>query len=126
MKNTIPITDVSKEHCDRDSIHKCICNENNDTTDERRCSIKETCPCADEEVIEEPYETVNHPKHYNTYGIEVIDMMLKIFGEEKVKNFCELSAFKYRMRAGSKPGNATLKDLAKEEWFLNKKKELEK
>ena len=125
MKNTIPITDVSKEHCDRDSIHKCNCNENNDTTVERRYGIKD-CPCDDEEVVEPYYEPINHPKHYNTYGIEVIDMMLKIFGKEKVKNFCELNAFKYRMRVGSKPGNGVYKDLAKEDWYLKKKEELEK
>lgn len=41
-------------------------------------------------------ELVEHPKHYNSYPIEVIDMMVAIFGKEKTINFCLLNAFKYR------------------------------
>lgn len=70
------------------------------------------------------YEYVNHPKHYNNYDVEVIDMMEKIFGKEETAIFCKLSAFKYRMRAGTKPGQSVEKDLKKEQWYLDKKKEL--
>ena len=71
------------------------------------------------------YEEVNHPQHYNNYDVEVIDMMEKIFGKSETAIFCKLNAFKYRMRAGTKPNQSAEKDLAKERWYLNKKAELE-
>jgi len=67
-------------------------------------------------------EQVNHPKHYNQYSTEVIDMMINIWGTEKAKIFCEINAFKYRMRLGLKSN--TEEDLKKEQWYLNKAKEL--
>lgn len=66
---------------------------------------------------------VDHPKHYNQYPIEVIDMMIGIFGKRRVKDFCLINAFKYRMRLGHK--SAMEEDFAKEQWYLNKAKELE-
>jgi len=63
-------------------------------------------------------EQVDHPKHYNQYPIEVIDMMVKLFGPEAVYNFCLLNAFKYRMRAGNKPGVDPKIDFEKESWYL--------
>ena len=72
----------------------------------------------------EKYEEVNHPLHYNAYDVEVIDMMEKVFGKEETAIFCKLNAFKYRMRAGNKPGQSADKDLNKERWYLQKKKEL--
>lgn len=72
----------------------------------------------------EGYEYVNHPQHYNNYNVEVIDMMRKIFGSEATYQFCLLNAFKYRMRAGTKPNISAEQDLAKEQWYLNKAKEL--
>lgn len=71
------------------------------------------------------YEKVNHPKHYNKYGIEVIDMMVRIFGKEATINFCRLAAFKYRMRMGLKPGETIAEEEEKEEWYLKKAEELE-
>ena len=65
-------------------------------------------------------EQVNHPEHYNQYPVEVIDMMVKIFGVEATYHFCLLNSFKYRMRMGVKFPNMTdLKnDLDKEAWYL--------
>ena len=65
---------------------------------------------------------VNHPKHYNQYQIEVIDMMLRIWGKEKTITFCEMNAFKYRMRLSHK--DRIKQDLKKEQWYLNKANEL--
>lgn len=65
---------------------------------------------------------INHPKHYNQYPVEVIDMMIRIFGEEQTRTFCILNAFKYRMRIGHKDNIQA--DLAKEKWYLDKAKEL--
>lgn len=68
-------------------------------------------------------EKVNHPKHYNQYPIEVIDMMHKIWGVQKAIDFCYMNAFKYRMRLGLK--DSIDQDVAKEKWYLDKAKELE-
>ena len=72
----------------------------------------------------EGYEEINHPKHYNNYDVEVIDMMERVFGKEETATFCKLNAFKYRMRAGTKPGQPSGKDLDKERWYLDKAQEL--
>lgn len=69
-------------------------------------------------------EMVNHPAHYNQYPIETIDMMAKIWGNKATALWCEMTAFKYRMRMGVKPGNETVQDIEKERWYLNKAKEL--
>jgi len=95
-----------------------------------------TCPPeASEPIAKEPiatesdelpkYEFVNHPKHYNNYDMEVIDMMTRLFGVHETISFCKLNAFKYRMRAGTKPGESAEQDIRKEQWYLDKAKELE-
>lgn len=73
---------------------------------------------------EKTYEHVNHPSHYNNYDVEVIDMMKRIWGIEDTIRWCEMTAFKYRMRMGTKPGNTLEQDLKKEKWYLDKKKDL--
>lgn len=70
------------------------------------------------------YQKVDHPKHYNNYNIEVIDMMEKIWGTQMVAIWCLLTSFKYRMRMGTKPGESVSDDLQKEHWYLNKYQEL--
>lgn len=59
------------------------------------------------------------PNHYNNYSVEVLDMMRRIWGDDKVAIFCELNAFKYRMRMGLKEGNPIEQDLAKEKFYLD-------
>ena len=63
------------------------------------------------------YNYVENPQHYNEGGVEVIEMMLRIWGKEAVKNFCELNAFKYRMRMGNKPNQSVDQDLKKAKWY---------
>ena len=70
------------------------------------------------------YEHVEHPSHYNHYSSETIAMMVAIWGKERVADWCEITAFKYRMRMGTKPDNSIEQDLKKEQWYLNKAKEL--
>ena len=72
------------------------------------------------------YEMVNHPSHYNQYDIEVIDMIIKIWGPEAAALWCDITAFKYRMRMGTKPDNSIEQDIKKEQWYLNKSKEIRK
>lgn len=67
-------------------------------------------------------EQVNHPNHYNDYPIECIEMMCRIWGNEAIAQWCEITAFKYRMRLGHK--DAIEQDMAKEQWYLAKAKEL--
>ena len=68
-------------------------------------------------------EMVNHPSHYNQYPKETIDMMVDIFGKEATRQWCVMTAFKYRMRMGLK--DDIQQDFEKEQWYLNKAKELE-
>jgi hypothetical protein len=72
------------------------------------------------------YEYVNHPSHYNNYSMEVIDMMVKLWGPENTATFCEMNAYKYRMRLGLKPENPIDQDLKKEKWYLDKAKSIRK
>ncbi|KAA6302800.1 MAG: hypothetical protein EZS26_000970 [Candidatus Ordinivivax streblomastigis] len=60
------------------------------------------------------------PLHYRNYSF----VMITIYGEAVTAQYCEMTAFKYRMRMGTKPGNSIEQDLAKEKWYLNKAKEL--
>ena len=92
----------------------------------RARDIEKAMVDAELKPLKEKYEEVNHPDHYNQYDVEVIDMMERVFGKEETAIFCKLNAFKYRQRMGNKPGQDILKDLAKEKWYLAKKKELEK
>jgi hypothetical protein len=65
-----------------------------------------------------------NPLHYKGYSVEAIEMMLRIYGAEKVAVYCEINAFKYRMRLGKKQGESIADDLAKEKWYLDKANEL--
>ena len=65
-------------------------------------------------------EQINHPEHYNRYPVEVIEMMVRIFGTEAVYHFCLLNSFKYRMRLGLKDNVSLPTDIAKEKWYLKK------
>lgn len=74
--------------------------------------------------MDKHYEHVNHPTHYNAYSVEVIDMMQRIYGAENTALWCEMTALKYRMRMGAKPGNPIEQDLSKERWYLAKAEDL--
>ena len=67
-------------------------------------------------------EMVNHPSHYKNNKYECIDVMLDVFGKEKVAAFCELNAFKYQWRANFK--GTDIQDKKKAIWYLNKYIEL--
>ena len=59
---------------------------------------------------------INHPDHYKTGNYECIEVMKEIFGEEKVKDFCKMNAFKYLWRSDRKNGD---EDLKKAKWYLD-------
>ena len=62
---------------------------------------------------------VEHPSHYNTGKIEVIDAI-----EDWNLNFNKGNAVKYIARAGKKDINKELEDLEKSIWYLNREIEM--
>ncbi len=66
----------------------------------------------------EPYEKVNHPRHYNSHpaGIECIDVV------EHMTFNCG-TAFKHIWRCGLKPDSDAQTDLDKAIWYLQREKE---
>ena len=66
-----------------------------------------------------PYDYIN-PNHYKQGSKEVIEMMQDIWGKEKLIAYCEMNAFKYRMRAGLKPEQSVQRDLEKAKWYSDK------
>ena len=75
-----------------------------------------------EEAVRE-YDYIN-PSHYKLGTMETFDMMVLIWGKEKAIAHCEMTAFKYRMRAGKKPDQPIERDMEKAKWYDNKAKEL--
>lgn len=62
-------------------------------------------------------DNVNHPSHYNTGRIEVIDAIEDWgFGE----GFNRGNAIKYIVRAGKKEAKKEIEDLEKARWYLNR------
>ena len=69
------------------------------------------------------YDYIN-PNHYKRGSKEVWEMMVDVFGVEKFIAHCEMCAFKYRMRLGSKPDQPIERDLDKAKWYEDKAQEL--
>ena len=68
-------------------------------------------------------DNVNHPAHYETGKFECIDVMVEVFGAEKVAAFYECNAFKYLYRCENKH-ETPQEDWKKARWYLNKALEL--
>jgi hypothetical protein len=64
-------------------------------------------------------QVVNSPSHYLSGDIECIDAMVSAFGEDQVRIYAKINAFKYLWRAGKKEG-ATDTDLAKASWYTKR------
>jgi len=73
------------------------------------------------EVIDKPteYDNIN-PTHYKNLSKQPWEMMIDVWGAEAFVKFCEMNAFKYRMRMGSKPGNDVNQELDKARWYEDK------
>ena len=67
-------------------------------------------------------ELVNHPDHYCNGSMECIDAMIGAYGEQAVKTFCKINAFKYLWRLGHKDDDA--QEIGKIKWYLDKYIEL--
>lgn len=62
---------------------------------------------------------VNHPSHYNSGKIEVIEAL-----EDWNLNFCLANTVKYIARAGKKDPTKEIEDLEKARWYLNRQIEV--
>jgi hypothetical protein len=62
-------------------------------------------------------DPVNHPSHYTSGKVEVIDIIEDQLGIAGLRGFCLGNAIKYICRAGKK--NSELEDLQKGQWYLN-------
>lgn len=68
-------------------------------------------------------DMVNHPSHYNLPDRkECIDEMIDIYGLKDVAKWCEITAYKYRYRAGHK--DSLTQDIQKAIWYTVKAREL--
>jgi hypothetical protein len=73
------------------------------------------------QAIPKQYDEKGKGEHYQG-SIEVIDMMVRIWGVEKTILWCEMTIFKYRMRIGKKDKPEL--ELTKIKWYEEKIKEL--
>jgi len=63
-------------------------------------------------------ENVFTPAHYvKEGGVECIDVMVQLFGSERVREWAEITAFKYQWRQGNKEGNSSEQDKMKSIWY---------
>ena len=84
------------------------------------CANEQENPPADkhvdlQKVSEKVCDNVNHPSHYTSGQIEVID-----FIEDQHLGFHLGNAVKYISRAGRKDPARTVEDLRKAAWYLNR------
>ena len=64
------------------------------------------------------HDTVNHPEHYCTGGIETIDYMQAKLTHEEFIGYLKGNVIKYISRAGKKENTA--EDLKKGKFYLDK------
>ena len=60
-------------------------------------------------------DNINHPAHYNVGKVEAIDVI-----EDWNLGFCLGNTVKYIARAGHKDPSATIEDLKKARWYLDR------
>ena len=67
----------------------------------------------------EKFDPVNKPAHYNlTGGIECIDYIKQVLGNEGFVSYCHGNMIKYQHRYRYKQNS--VQDIEKAEWYLNK------
>jgi len=75
-------------------------------------------------VTQEDYDYVR-PQHYKQEdGRETWEIMVDIYGPEKVADWCELTAYKYKSRMGKKPNEGIDREQGKIDWYENKAREI--
>ena len=101
----------------------------------RNCTEDDCENCWNQEFVGKSVDTVdksdnteqiNHPSHYSQNGRrECIEEMRVVFGDEAVREWCILTAYKYMYRAGNKSGNSEEQDKAKMAWYLDYAEKME-
>lgn len=67
-------------------------------------------------MAKKPNDPINHPAHYTTGSIEVID-----FIEDKRLGYHLGNVLKYIVRAGLKNPDTEIEDLKKARWYLDRR-----
>lgn len=81
-----------------------------------KCQFNDICDEGSEMATDDQsYDFVNEPDHYN--GLECIENMRSLYGDEAVRHFCICNAYKYRFRKGKKPGCDSDQDEQKAYWY---------
>lgn len=73
-------------------------------------------------AVNETVDPVDHPQHYQGH-FECISAMEDCYGQQAVKDFCLLNAFKYLWRCKQKH-ESPVEDIKKAIWYLQKYVEL--
>tara|TARA_R100001244_G_scaffold124499_1_gene94328 strand:- start:195 stop:446 length:252 start_codon:yes stop_codon:yes gene_type:complete len=63
---------------------------------------------------------VNSPPHYNTNGLETIDLIQQSMSNDEFKGYLKGNVLKYVSRYRHKHSSEPKKDLLKAQWYLNK------
>lgn len=69
------------------------------------------------DVVFKDRDAVNHPSHYTSGSIEIIDVMEDQLTPEEYKGYIKGQIIKYVTRERHKNG---LEDLKKAQWYLNR------
>lgn len=86
--------------------------------DLRRSIESNNLVCTTSSAKHAPYDSVSHPDHYKMHDKECIVEMLILFGLDNFIMFCQMNAWKYRYRAGSKQGSPAAQDNAKADRYI--------
>ena len=131
---TYPEKEVEETETNENEIAQNFVNDFEDTLSEHiiRSTVKDFCEgISKKETNEEDKDltsnvkcnSVVHPNHYNSGKYECIEVMKEVFGEEAVKLFCAMNAFKYLWRYNKKNGE---EDVAKACNYLKIRSDLNK
>jgi len=109
-------TDFWKQHTAITKLKKCVTKELDEEYEE----------LTDDERLNFDFDVKDNvnPEHYKKLPKETIEIMVDIWGAEATALYCQMSAFKYRMRLGHKEGQALEDEVGKIEWYENKAREL--
>ena len=113
--------EVGEAETNENEVAQNFVNDFEDTLGEHiiRSTVKDFCEgISKKETKEEDKDltsdvkcnSVVHPNHYNSGKYECIEVMKEVFGDEAVKLFCAMNAFKYLWRYSKKNGE---EDVAK-------------
>lgn len=76
-----------------------------------------------EDIIEDEYDEIEKPKHYNTGSIETFDYIVDVLGEWGAVQYCHGNVLKYTGTRLMDKGIPT-SNSKKADWYLKKMNEL--